>query len=215
MVIVTAMQRSRWVALCEAYEVVVPSIIAGEMEFFDDDEGRRHHVQLEPIGTAGIPGVGGPHRFRLVGRVENPGAPPVSVTPDPIAAGKFEVWSASTSDLGQTDAMLHPSLRERVHVGEREAVTYLRLHPELEDVVFVTADVGAIHATVELDRSECAMSLETVLAKCGQSIALDYEYTAGHVTDCVRDGQARKLQGWATPRTHGPATRRGGRGRRR
>lgn len=209
-VIIAAMACGRWPALCAAYDVMVPSIIAArETQFFVDEDGNRQYVDLVSV-------EGDRHRF-----VVKPSASGVHgskvASSNPIDSAEFKVWSASPTELLQTRAMLHPEMRTRVDNGELEAVTYLRLLPEGDGVVFVTADVGAIYATVAFDRTECAVSLEEVLAKCGKSVPLDYEFGDEHLKQSVKDGMTRKLQGralsLATPSQGARRTRRSERNR--
>jgi hypothetical protein len=190
-VIITAMACGRWQALCDAYDVIVPSIIAfDEMQFFIDKSGRKQYVELVDATMAGR------HRFVLKPSVSATGGATVASL-DLIGGGEFTVWPAPLAELQETRAMLHPELRPRVDAGELEAITYLRLIPEGDGVAFVTADVGAIYATVAFDRAECAMSLEDVLAKCGKSTPLDFEFGAEHMKQSVSEGMTRKLQGRA------------------
>src|ERR1035437_130709 len=204
-VIIATMACGRWPALCGAYAVMVPSIIAGEMQFYFDKDGVKQHVELVTAVTTGR------HRFTHKPTVSGPGVS-AAVNLDPIAAGEFALWSAPLGDLQHTKMLLHPELRPRVDDGELEAVTYLRLLQDGEGVAFVTADVGAIHATVAFDRPECGMSLEHVLAKCGHSMSLAYEFGDAHLKESVRDGEVRKLQGRALS---GPATSSKAAGRRK
>lgn len=202
-VIIEAMRRGRWVQICVAYEVVVPSIIAKEMDFFPDltTPGKRHHVTLTPL-------VHGKHNFVLNQPVSGAGAiGGADPAPDP-AGGEFLVWGAPVAEFNDTKLLLHPDLRERLDEGEQEAVTYLRL---LDDeasagVAFATADVGGILATVAFDRTHCAVSLESILRKCGYSAALANEFRESHVQACVRDGQIRVAQGRALAHTTAPAS---------
>ena len=151
MVIHTAMRLQRWEPLCRAFYVVVPELIAGETKFFDDADRWRTYVTLESAPTAGR------HRFTVVQAVGGP------AVPDTVQGGEFTLWQAPADEFGRTREMLHPDISGRVHEGEQEAVTYLRLADNPHTIWFVTADVGAIKATVALGFSNCPVSLDAVL----------------------------------------------------
>lgn len=47
--VIAAFQCRGWAALCDEYEIVVPSIIVSEAHFFPDPEGRRHPIDLASL----------------------------------------------------------------------------------------------------------------------------------------------------------------------
>lgn len=184
MVVVAAMRHGRWTAMCQAYDVIVPSIIASETKFYDDANQKRIYVDCVSSQTAGK------HSFR-----ENSGnaGPTVSSTGVSACQGDFTLWEAPVSEFAKTDSLLHPDLAVKVHDGEREAVTYLRLVDDETDVWFVTADSGGIQAAVAFGMGHCAVSLDQVLKKCGQQVAaLSDEFRDPHVKMC-RDIGGRLL----------------------
>ena len=186
MVIVAAMRLQRWVPICRAFNVIVPAIIAGETQFFDDHEGQRVYVDLRAAPTAGR------HRFTV-----RSSAAAATAVPDPVANGEFTLWQASGPEFLKTRDLLHPELSARVDAGEQEAVTYLRLAADPDTILFATADAGAILATVAFGFSACPVSLEAVLKSCGQKVALSEEFCDSHVKECVRLGQQRVVTGRA------------------
>ncbi len=111
-------------------------------------------------------------------------------------AGRITEYEATMSELARTAALLHPELRARVDAGEREALTYLRTH-ETDGVAFVTADGAAIEASVALDVSETAMSLDAVLRSCGLTKVLPEHHRDGFVKRKIDDGGIRLVQGRA------------------
>lgn len=193
MVILTAMRLQRWVPICRRFEVVVPAIIAAETRFFDDADGRRVYLDLEPAPTTGK------HRFAVRASAAATLPVPVAGPPaaDPVADGEFTCWHASAIDLIETGELLHPELSPKVDDGEKEAVTYLRLADEPHDIWFVTADSGGIQASVAFGFSDCPVSLSAVLKNCGQQIALDVEFHDEHVKECIRLGKQRVATGRA------------------
>ena len=185
MVIVAAMRLQRWEPLCSAFESVVPDIIADETEFFDDKNQRRIYVVVEPAPTAGL------HRFSVVQAAVG------SAAPDTVQGGEFTLWQAPAAEFLRTRDLLHPELSGRVHEGEQEAVTYLRLADHPHTIRFVTADSGAIQAVVAFGLGDCPVSLDAVLKSCGQQVALDDEFCDEHVRACVRLGGQRVATGRA------------------
>lgn len=153
-----------WAQLCSAYEVVVPSIVAGEASFYLDDERKRVPIDMEPD----------------------------------IALGRVVSYVASVADFKGTSAFLPPQLRNRVHAGELEALTYLRLG-NAHGIAFLTADGGAIEATVVLGFSESAMSLQRALQMCGVTKVLPYEHTEAFVSEAKRRGGTTLAQ-FAVPK---------------
>lgn len=152
-----------WDTLCSRFDVVVPSIIVRvEAVHWEDDEGRRHPIDLAAE----------------------------------VGAGKITEYEAHVAELTTTGALLHPDLRGRIQDGEREALTYLRTH-RTAGVAFVTADGPAIEASVALDVSETAMSLESVLRSCGLTKALPERHRDSFVQRKLRDGGIRLVQGRA------------------
>ena len=113
-------------------------------------------------------------------------SPVIEMEPD-IAQGRAVRYVASAADFKGTSAFLPPQLRNRVHAGELEALTYLRLG-NAHGVAFLTADGGAIEATVVLGFSESAMSLQRALQMCGVTKVLPYEHTEALVSEAKRRG---------------------------
>lgn len=152
-----------WSALCDRFDIVVPSIIVRvEAVHWEDDDGRRHPIDLLAE----------------------------------VHSGRITEYAASIPELTVTGALLHPDLRSRIQDGEREALTYLRTH-RTDGVAFVTADGPAIEASVALDVSETAMSLESVLRSCGLTKTLPERHCDSFVQRKLRDGGIRLAQGRA------------------
>jgi hypothetical protein len=111
---------------------------------------------------------------------------PIDLQPQ-ISAGGLSVWSASAADLRDILAALPIQLHPRLHGGELEALVYLRAH-EGEDIAFVTADNGAVEATVILGMSDKAWSLERVLKSCGFTKSLKEEHTESMIARAKSKG---------------------------
>lgn len=126
-----------------------------------------------------------------------------------VADGTIREYTATAAELAETAARFHPEFRPRVHDGELEALTYLRVVEPDARTAFVTADGGAIEATVLLGMSNLAMSLATALQKCGCSKNLDFEFTDAFLKRKVRDGGERLAtgRGLSTPPGQGPKRR--------
>jgi len=75
-----------------------------------------------------------------------------------IESGLIERFEASATELATTIALLHPYIRDRLHAGELEALTYLRLLEEKSGIGFISADGAAIQATYAFDAARCALS---------------------------------------------------------
>jgi len=160
--IITAHELGVWDKLCSSYEILVPSIVIDECEFYRDDQGQRIPIDLRTQVQQGI----------------------------------ISEYQANPADFAATSALLHPELRARVHAGEREALTYLRIN-EPDDVWFVTADGGAIEAAVAFDRGDRAVSLEMVLRRIGITKQLEKHHTDAFVVDHRRRGSIIVAQGRA------------------
>lgn len=113
-----------------------------------------------------------------------------------VDAGTIQGYEAPLAEFKNTRALLHPELRERVHDGEQEALTYLRTH-SIEGVAFVVGDGGAVEAAVALDVAECALSLESALRMCGLTKRLPEQHTEAFVKRKIGDGYVRVVQGRA------------------
>ena len=111
-----------------------------------------------------------------------------------VASNTIQEYEAPLAEFARTAALLHPELRDRVHAGEQEALTYLRTEPT-DGVAFLSADGGAIEAAVALGVGDCAMSLEAALQKCGQTKRLPERHTEGFVRRKVQEGSIRLVQG--------------------
>ncbi len=111
---------------------------------------------------------------------------PIDIGPD-LAAGRVTTYSASADEFAATSAALPSSLRARVHAGELEALTFLRVGGT-KDTALLTADGGAIEATVILGFSDVAMSLQRALQLCGVTKTLSYEHTEAFITEAKRRG---------------------------
>ncbi len=148
-----------WALLCARYEVVVPSIVAGEAAFFKDSDGQRVPIDLEPD----------------------------------FVNGHIQRYEATVSDTAQTMSALPKELRGRVHDGELEALTYLRVNGT-KDLAFLSGDGGAIEATVVLGISDVAMSLQRALQLCGVTKALPREHTEEFIAEAKRRGGSTLAQ---------------------
>ncbi len=95
--------------------MVVPGIIAGETKFFLDAGQRRIDVVVQAATTVGR------HRFAIVQPI---GA---AAIPETVQGREFTLWDATPGDFERTAPLLHPDLAGRVHAGEQEALTDLRL----------------------------------------------------------------------------------------
>ena len=133
---------------------------------------------------------------------------PIDIAPD-IVAGRVVTYSASASDFAATSAALPASLRVRVHDGELEALTLLRISGTKETAL-LTADGGAVEATVVFGFSEVAMSLQRALQLSGMTKALPYEHTEAFIVEAKRRGGVTLAQIGPPPAV--PTRKRGRRG---
>lgn len=117
---------------------------------------------------------------------------PIDLESD-FAAGRINRYEATAPDFAATAAALPAQLRGRVDDGEREALTYLRV-VGTKDTAFLSADGGAIEATVVLGFSDVAMSLQQALQMCGVTKALPYEHTEAFIAEAKRRGGATLAQ---------------------
>lgn len=111
---------------------------------------------------------------------------PIDLSVD-FAAGVAKRYDALVPDFAATTAALPHQLRVRVHDGELEALTFLRTQGT-RDTVFLSADSGAIEATVVLGFSNVAQSLEKALQACGITKALPYEHTEAFIREAKGRG---------------------------
>lgn len=123
----------------------------------------------------------------------------IDLAPD-IASGRVILYESSIADFKLTSAALPAQLRSRIHDGELEALTYL-VTIGTADTAFLTADGGAIEATVVLGFSDVAMSLQRALQLCGVTKTLPYEHTELFVAEAKRRGGATLVQFAAPKRT--------------
>lgn len=100
---------------------------------------------------------------------------PIDVGPD-VTSGRVTKYAAPASDVALTLKRLPTQLVARIHDGEIEALTYLCVEGTA-DTAFVSADGGAIEATVVLGVSDVAMSLQQILQSIGLTKNLPKEHT--------------------------------------
>jgi|GEM_PF-1521403 len=112
-----------------------------------------------------------------------------------IASGRIEVYEASAVELALTISTLHPTIRDRIHAGELEALTYLRLQVDKEGIAFISTDGVAIQVTHAFDAADCALSLDAVLRKCGITKELHHMYCDAFVAKHRQQGEILFLQG--------------------
>jgi len=110
-----------------------------------------------------------------------------------FASGKITRYDALATDFAATSTSLPKQLRGRVDDGELEALTYLRT-AGTKDTRFLSADAGAIEATVVLGFSDVAMSLQRALQACGVTKKLPYEHTEAFVLEAKRRGGVTLVQ---------------------
>jgi hypothetical protein len=113
-----------------------------------------------------------------------------------VQTGEIQEYEATPDEFAATSSLLHASLRDRVHEGEQEALTYLRTQPTT-GVAFVSADGGAIEAAVAFGFGDAVLSLETVLQMCGHSKRLPDRHSAAFVRRKIEEGSTRLIQGRA------------------
>lgn len=113
-----------------------------------------------------------------------------------LSDGRAVRYEADVAEFARTSAILSPELRQRIHAGEREALTYLRTE-ETEGVAFITGDGAAIEATVALGVAECAISLEDALRRCGSQKPLPAMLCDAFVREHIRRGGVLLAQGRA------------------
>jgi len=112
-----------------------------------------------------------------------------------IESGLIERFEASATELATTIALLHPYIRDRLHAGELEALTYLRLLEEKSGIGFISADGAAIQATYAFDAARCALSLAEALKRCGITKALERKYCEEFVRKHLAEGERLLVQG--------------------
>lgn len=112
-----------------------------------------------------------------------------------IATDRIERYEASALELAVTISTLHPYIRDRIHRGELEALTYLRLQPDKTGIAFISTDGVAIQATHAFDAADCALSLDAVLRKCGITKELHHMYCDAFVAKHRQQGEILFLQG--------------------
>lgn len=111
-----------------------------------------------------------------------------------LSSGAVTRFEADVLELAETSRRLHPTLRTRIHAGEQEALTYLRVEGT-DGVGFVSADGAAIEATHAFDAADCALSLDHVLRRCGVTKALEERHTDGFVKRHLDEGGRLLVQG--------------------
>ena len=125
---------------------------------------------------------------------------PIDLAPY-IATDRIERYEASAFDLAVTISTLHPYIRDRIHPGELEALTYLRLQPDKTGIGFISTDGVAIQATHAFDAADCALSLDWVLRQCGITKKLEHMYYDAFVERHRRQGAILLLQGLLVARS--------------
>lgn len=153
-----------WPQLCKAYEIVVPSIVIDEVQFYKDASGSRHEIDL---------------RFEM-------------------HEGRVLCYEATESEFKYALGVLHPELRDRIHAGEQEAISYL-LTREDEDIAFVSGDGAAIEAVAALGHSTRAISLRSALQKIGITKKLQHQFCDEFLREKTRLGEVRRMQGRSSP----------------
>lgn len=112
-----------------------------------------------------------------------------------IANGSVDRYEADASEFALTREILHPFILDRLHHGELEALTYLRLREEKSAIGFISADGVAIQATHAFDAAECALSLDVALKRCGITKNLEWRYSAEFVRKHLAEGEKLLIQG--------------------
>lgn len=112
-----------------------------------------------------------------------------------IESGSIDIYDADVIEFALTKEILHPFIRDRLHHGELEALTYLRLREEKPDIGFVSADGAAIQATHAFDAADCALSLEVALERCGITKNLEWRYSAEFVKKHLAEGAKLLVMG--------------------
>lgn len=160
--VITAFACGGWITLCEHYDVIVPSIVIDEVQFYRDAEGQRVPIDLQGF----------------------------------VDDGAITCYEATAVELGATDGMLHPALLDRIHAGEREALTYIRVKGT-ERLGFVSGDGAAIEATVVFEAGHCATSLDAALRACGITKNLPHQHCDPFLKASLEEGNINLIQGRA------------------
>lgn len=151
----------KWNAMVEAYEVVLPEIVAySECQFFERGDGSRVSINIRELADAGMI------------RIES--------------ASHSEV-SDITSRLGKVFNAYHD-----LHFGEIEAMCVLEKEPE--GSLICTGDTAVVKALCFLDHAAKITSVESLLGKCGHTVAVEWNFTEKALKKKISKGQEFRIK---------------------